>query len=182
MEEWRFFIVDDTVYYGIFTQAVEQDHPTKDITVYSVDSITPLQSIWYVSIDFMHSLQLMFLKRDEYKDLSMTDLAEVFNPEVHLQQNKGKEELHRYIFTTLQALQNLEDRQMMSVPNTIFMRMAISVIRNEEENTYNFFINELTRSTSAARFVGWAGVKGKQLLLDFGLALRKHALITKSTL
>ena len=71
---------------------------------------------------------------------------------------------------------------MMPVPNNLFMRMNISVIKNEEENTYNFFINELTRSTSAARVVGWAGARGKQLLIDFGLALRKYALSTKSAL
>ena len=71
---------------------------------------------------------------------------------------------------------------MMSVSKTIFMHMDISIIRNEEENIYNFLINELTRFISATRFIGWAGVKGKQILLDFGLTLRKHALITKSTL
>ncbi|KAI0026454.1 hypothetical protein K488DRAFT_75332, partial [Vararia minispora EC-137] len=159
--EWRSFIVDGKMHYGIFTQALTKGDRDDghDMTTNMVTSVPPLKDAWA-----------------ECSNGTMDDLGRFLNLNAHAKYDKGRKQVQDFIFTTLHHLQVLKDRQMMSVPNSLFMCVDISIIRNEEKETYDIFTNELTRSISAVRFVEKADAQGDQLLLDFGIVLRKLAL------
>jgi hypothetical protein len=94
---------------------------------------------------------------------------------------RGRASLEGFIFSTLQQLQKLENQQMRNVPVDLFMRMDIGIIENKEEQTYDFFVNELSRATSDTWFEHEAGTVADQALLTFGLALRRYAFYLHST-
>ena len=92
---------------------------------------------------------------------------------------KGQKAVHEFLLTVFQSLQKMESGKFTKTPPLLFTRLDISVMPNDTDDGFDFFVNEVTRAPGAVWFAECAESEGKRAMQDFGFELKKLALTSK---